>query len=330
MKTREPRQYLSIDCLSPTPANPSALALAAAPSTSATGTANSGTQLPAFRVNVDTDLSDHVLAVGQRYQIEDVRCSVVSTLGDNTSGLLREYDLRSETIRSYSQHFIILPNHSVLGLNAGTRDAFHLAKSKLLRCYHVHGRLGTGTEDNFPHTCHTARSTFGHVYADKLGGLLASIQASHQQKMFELCGVDVQSQAAYELAAGGLIRPADSRQPLVYGLRCVHFERPNFTLEVHALNESEAYFGQLVQEIGIQLHTVAHCTGVRCVRHGHFDVDGALLRGSWTVQGCVDSLERNRRLVERYPEMLRQVDVRMGEAAASDRGGSEERVMGAN
>lgn len=218
---------------------------------------------------------------------------------------------------------------TVLGLNAGTRDAFHIAKSKLLRSYHVHGRLGTGTEDNFPHTRQTVRSSFNHVYADKLNGLLASMQSSHQKKMFEVCGVDMQSQAAYELAAGGLIRPADDRMPVVYGLKCVHFARPDFTLEVHTMNESEDYFGQLVQEIGIQLHTVAHCTGVRCIRHGHFGVEDSLLRRLWTVQGVVDSVERNRRLLERYPEILRQRNARL-EKATGEGDESNERAIDVN
>lgn len=202
----------------------------------------------------------------------------------------------------------------VLGLNAGTTDAYRIASSRLLRCYHVHGRLGIGTEDNFPNARVTARSSFGHIRADKLAGLLASIQASHQKKMFELCGVDAQSQAAYELAASGLIRPAETRVPLVYGLRCIGFERPAFTLEVHALNENESYLGQLVQEIGRQLHTVAHCTAVRCVRHGHFAVGEALLRRDWSVQGAVQSLQRNRKLLHEHPEMLRQWDAGVAEA----------------
>lgn len=41
-----------------------------------------------YQVKVKTDLSDHVLAVGPRYQIEDVRCNVASHLADNTSGVL--------------------------------------------------------------------------------------------------------------------------------------------------------------------------------------------------------------------------------------------------
>ena len=48
-------------------------------------------------------------------------------------------------------------------------------------------------------------------------------------------GVDIQSQEAYELACGGLLRPAAENQPafsgpVIYDIRCVHFRPPHFTL----------------------------------------------------------------------------------------------------
>lgn len=43
-----------------------------------------------YSVRVEPDLSDHVLAVGPRYQIEDVKCNLATNLGDNTSGVLRK------------------------------------------------------------------------------------------------------------------------------------------------------------------------------------------------------------------------------------------------
>lgn len=70
MKTREPRKYMSIDIVDP----------------------EKGGE-PAFAVRVQPDLSDHVLAVGPRYQIEDVKCNVGANLGENTSGVLRMWFL---------------------------------------------------------------------------------------------------------------------------------------------------------------------------------------------------------------------------------------------
>jgi hypothetical protein len=44
------------------------------------------------------------------------------------------------------------------------------------------------------------------------------------------CGVDIQSQTAYELALQGLIKPANSKIPLLYGIKCIHFQPPDFTI----------------------------------------------------------------------------------------------------
>lgn len=48
--------------------------------------------------------------------------------------------------------------------------------------------------------------------------------------MFRLCGLDMQSQAAYELAIQGLMRPADNQIPMIYTIKCVDFTSPEFTL----------------------------------------------------------------------------------------------------
>lgn len=40
----------------------------------------------------------------------------------------------------------------------------------------------------------------------------------------------MQSQAAYELAAQGLLRPKDSKIPVIYGIKCVDFSPPEFTI----------------------------------------------------------------------------------------------------
>lgn len=48
--------------------------------------------------------------------------------------------------------------------------------------------------------------------------------------IYRLCGVDIQSQAAYELAVQGLIRPANSNIPMIYTIKCTDFSPPEFTL----------------------------------------------------------------------------------------------------
>lgn len=47
---------------------------------------------------------------------------------------------------------------------------------------------------------------------------------------YRMSGVDLQSDTAYELAKQGLIRPANSKIPIIYGIKCVEFDAPNFTI----------------------------------------------------------------------------------------------------
>lgn len=48
--------------------------------------------------------------------------------------------------------------------------------------------------------------------------------------MFKSCGLDLQSQAAYDIAVQGPIRPADSKMPVLYGIKCVQFQSPDFEI----------------------------------------------------------------------------------------------------
>ncbi|KAK9752958.1 P53 DNA-binding domain [Popillia japonica] len=114
----------------------------------------------------------------------------------------------------------------ILGLKDGTSTAKYIRENKSTRAYRIKGVFGLATEDY-----------------SKDG------RAIHQKKMFELCGVDIQSQTAYELATQGLMRPATSKTPLIYGIRCIDFKLPEFTIEIQCINEYEMYLKSLIHDI---------------------------------------------------------------------------------
>ncbi|KAH8267392.1 hypothetical protein KR026_009997 [Drosophila bipectinata] len=226
------------------------------------------------------DLSDHILSSGPHYTPSDVRISTVAPLGDHTSGVL------------------------LFGINKGTGKASCIKGTRPVRVYHITGRMGTATENHLPDSHITVRSNFRHVSAERISGLASSMQASHQRKMYELCGVDLQTQAAYELACKGLIRPADNTHPVIYGINLIHFERPHFTLELHAINETEEYLAALVHDMALELRTVAHCAQIRCVRHSHFDIRDSLLRHGWHLPGIMKNLRRHQELLREHPQLM--------------------------
>lgn len=194
----------------------------------------------------------------------------------------------------------------VFGINKGLRQTMRIQRNRPLRAYHVTGRLGIATENHLPDSHVTVKATYRHVHPERLSALASSLQASHQRKMFELCGVDMQSQAAYEISCKGLIRPANNSQPVIYGIKLIDFQKPNFTLEIHAINESEDYLATLIHEIGIELKTVAHCSALRCIRHGKFSVENSLLRHGWNLAGVVKNMREQKEILEKNPFLLKQ------------------------
>lgn len=204
---------------------------------------------------------------------------------------------------------------SVLALNKDVKLGYRIRDATALRTFYVTGLFGMSTETNFKKSLMVAKAGYSHVYPEKLRGLLAAMQASHQKKMYEMCGVHLQSQTAYEIASRGLIRPVKKDVPVIYGIKCVKFHRPEFVIEVQTINENEEYLCSLIHEIGIQMRTAAHCIGLRCERHGHFSAKQSLLRGNWHLQEVLNNLQQCSDIIRKHPDIIRINDpnIIMGE-----------------
>lgn len=170
-----------------------------------------------------------------------------------------------------------------------------------MRVYRVTGFFGKATENNFGDSRVTARYSFDHVYEEKINRLLSSMQSSHQKKMFDMAGVAIDSQAAFELAAQGPIRPTETTMPLIYSIKLVELRKPFFTLEIHCINESEEYLGLLVHEIALDMKSVAHCTAIRCIRYGHFTLEDSVLRHQWNLQSLINSMSLCGGIIQDHP-----------------------------
>ncbi|CAK1599270.1 unnamed protein product [Parnassius mnemosyne] len=232
-------------------------------------------------VKLVPNYADDPLICGPRYIQDDFRCSWATHLGLFTSGVL------------------------LLGINDGTRLTYHINVARPTRAYKVHGQLGKATDTYFWNGKTVERSTFSHVTREKIDRIVAHMQLAHQKTMFELSGLHMDSQATYEVASQGLIRPANSKLPVIYGLKCVHFDPPNFTLEVQAVNEYDKYLWTLVHDLGIQLKTSAYCTGLQCIRQGKFDLELALLRKHWKIEYLIDNMDRCRQILEENETLLK-------------------------
>jgi len=222
------------------------------------------------------DLSDHPLVVGPRYVTEDFHIRAVDLLGKHASGVL------------------------VLGIGRGAFVTPVISRAKLLRVYQVKGRLGLATENFSPYGRVVQRSTYHHVTLERIDRIVAGMQAGHQKYMFTAAGVDIQTQEAYEMASEGLLRPADSEasgQPLIYGMKCIHFDLPDFTLEIHAIDEPTWYLMKVIHEIGLEARSTAVCTGVRRLRYGPFELVHSLLMKHCDAPTIIDNIRLCRSFV---------------------------------
>lgn len=173
-----------------------------------------------------------------------------------------------------------------------------------IQTYCVTGKFGKATEDNFQGSRVTNRSSYKHVTVGKLQALVASLQATYQRQMFEMSGLDLQSQAAYELACKGLIRPQKAKDMVIYGIRNTEFTGKTFTIEVQSMNAMESVLANLVLDIAIQLRTVACCTQIRCTRYGYFSYEDSLLRNHWNLQNVLQSMHECEKIWKKYPQMI--------------------------
>ncbi|KAJ8970909.1 hypothetical protein NQ314_000959 [Rhamnusium bicolor] len=244
-----------------------------------------GDPMKSLSVSVRPNYADHPLVVGPRYQEEDLPLSWSNNLGWNTTGVL------------------------IFGLRSGTRSAKFIRENRPTRAYRIKGVLGEATENGLKGGKVVEKSTWRHVKQFNMDRLLSAMQASHQKKMFEMCGVDMQSQLGYELAIKGLIRPLDGKIPVVYGLKCIEFDGPNFTIEIQCVNEYETYLTSLIHEIGLKLHSTAHCTAIQCIRHSYFTLEHALLMKHWNLQNIITNLEQCNKILSENENLVKQESV---------------------
>lgn len=143
----------------------------------------------------------------------------------------------------------------------------------------------------------------------------------------------MQSQAAYELAVKGPIRPADFKVPMIYSIKCIDFEPPEFTLgkyhfeiivyihfspntstnviipvlsEIVSIIEDDEYLKSLIGELGFRLKSSAYCSYIQCSQFGLFNVKDALLSKHWDLQNILDNMSLCHKILAEHPYMLNQ------------------------
>lgn len=229
----------------------------------------SGETTKPMTVKVRPTYADDVLMTGPRFSSKTMGMKWPVELGDRTSGvcIVGLYKTGGDMIRKlYSCNFI--------------------------RTYKISGRFGIRTHNFFIDGKLKYEGKYDFIKRSSLDALLAMMQGTYQKQMFHLSGVDYQSQTAYEMASRGPIRVTPGKLPVVYSIKCVEFNLPDFTLEMNCVNENEDFMINIIAQAGIKLRTEATCTSMRCIRYGNFTLNDALLRKHWKLEHVIDNIKR--------------------------------------
>jgi len=235
-------------------------------------------------VTVGPSFADHPLLLGPRYQLEDVKIYFANRLPTDCSGLL------------------------ICGINNGWHTIKQLREARPTKFYKVKGILGKATSNFFVNGRVVEKTTFKHVRREHIDKICATMQSSHQKNMFDACGVPRQSQAAYELAVQGPIRPASEKIPMMYSLKCVDFNPPEFTLEIVCVNEDDMFLKEIVHTLGWQARSTAACSQIQCFRYGIVTTENALLKKHWNLEGITYNMAFFRDLLRKNRFMMKPRD----------------------
>lgn len=114
-----------------------------------------------LEVVVRPNYGDDPLVVGPRYQSNDISLSAANHLTTDSSGVL------------------------ICGINRGNLLINKIRESRPSRCYRLKGILGQATNNHFKTGKIVEKSTYRHIRRTHIDKICASMQSSHQKKMFE-------------------------------------------------------------------------------------------------------------------------------------------------
>jgi len=234
---------------------------------------NVGTDLPV--VTTVPDLSDHPLVVGPRFVREDFEnVHYLDPLSEDSSGL------------------------QLVGFGEfGRQLVARISVAKPVNVYHVTGKLGIATDNFLESGRLVERVKYDHVNEIRLHRVVQAWEAAHRDLIFREAGVDHASEAAFETASRGFLRPkADFGVAAFASCHLVKFRSPYFTLEVHALQGNADDLSELVHHVGMAMRTRAAAARIHRLRAGPFTLKDALLCTEWNCDNCVENVDRNGKL----------------------------------
>jgi len=230
-----------------------------------------------------SDYSVHPSVLGPAYDIKDFKAYIVNPMGDKASGLC------------------------VIGLNDhGVRQAQILKRAKFLTTYHVKGEFGRATRTGWVDGKTAKCQGYKHLQKKSwlLEQMLVNISSSNQARAWNVAGVGLETEEAYEIACQGAVRPKELNETLVYNISLKQCKLPHFLMEVQCIegpnDQDQTYLVRLIEEIAIKCRTVAHVSQISCAALGPWTKDQTLLHKQLTLQNVLNNISDNRKIYREF------------------------------
>lgn len=235
------------------------------------------------RIVEKPNLADHPLVVGPRYVPWELTIQQIQCLGFRSSGV------------------------STFLFGRANRLAATMKRHKFINIYQLGGRLGHATDTHFYDGKVMDKCTFHHITPSRIDKVLARIEAIQYERLFDAANVEQGSEEAYQLAKAWPSKPPRMASwPVIYRIRCIHFEPPLFKLEVTVTNETEKFLAQITNDVGLMLKSAAFTESIRRVKHGIFDIEDSLTEKDYDMQSIINNLALHNARMDEIKEYLRE------------------------
>ncbi|CAD5230763.1 unnamed protein product [Bursaphelenchus okinawaensis] len=199
----------------------------------------------------------------------------------------------------------------VFALNDGVDELEEVRDLTWVNEYHLCGKLGEATHKNELFGKIAAKATADHITPVMFKKLLTRLCFHYKRLSYELANVDMQSEEAFELARQGAARPRIIGSPVIYGLRLLKFDFPNFELQMNVVCENDVFLREFVHEIGCSMGSLARPTKIHRVRVGPLLRSHALLDCHFQLANILKNLKMTTRIIEMEKRVRAEPTVKM-------------------
>ncbi|OTF78264.1 tRNA pseudouridine synthase-like protein [Euroglyphus maynei] len=230
-----------------------------------------------LNVEIRTNLADHPLVSGQRYNPKQIPLMLVNNPGWYASGIMVGF------------------------IGSDAHKGLKFKRLNLPKLYEIKGEFGLASLNYRDDGKVRMKSSYKHIQEIFYERILSKIEAAQRSLMFKAANVNIQSEDAYRMAIKGDIRPnTKETMPLIMAIKPISFEPPNFSFHVQCRNEHEDFLAELVNEIGIALKSCARCTGIRLIQYGPFTVEHSLLQKHWTLENLIENIHECQGILKQF------------------------------